>query len=36
MLKNIAHPSKQTLEHDVLLAHLNDYMALKLVANKEK
>lgn len=28
--------TEQTLEHDVLLAHLNDYMALKLVANKEK
>ena len=28
--------TEQTLEHDVLLAHLNDYMTLKLVANKEK
>ncbi len=28
--------TEQTLEHDVLLAHLNDYMSLKLVANKEK
>ena len=28
--------TEQTLEHDVLLTHLNEYMALKLVATKEK
>ena len=28
--------TEQTLEHDVLLAHLSDYMSLKLVSNKEK
>jgi hypothetical protein len=27
--------TQQTLEHDVLIAHLTEYMALKLVANKE-
>lgn len=28
--------TEQTLEHDVLIAHLNDYMSLKLVTNKGK
>jgi hypothetical protein len=28
--------TQQTLEHDVLIAQLNEYMALKLVSKKEK
>ena len=28
--------TQQTLEHDVLISQLNEYMALKLVSKKEK
>jgi hypothetical protein len=27
--------TQQTLEHDVLISHLNDYMALKLISKKD-